>query len=527
MSDGLNTLLVGIDAACFPVLVPQFRTDDLPTLQRLFETSGELESQIPPWTASAWPSVYTGMNPGKHGVFDFLSFDGYDWDVVSSTHVRRRFLWELLDLHGYRSVVVNAPVTAPPRPFDGALVPGYMAPESPACHPEGLLDDIEAAIGTYEVYGDADSATDRVRSRGEAFRYLADRFDPAFGFLQFQWTDTICHERPGDTDALGAVYRAVDEQIAETLDACEPRNVVVVSDHGIGPYSGFEFRVNEFLAEHGYVTVRRGGDGMPTWADTRDTRLRQGAETTRPTARLLDRLAASAATDGLTSQRLGSLFEAMGLRSFVLDHVPTSTVSAATEQVDFARSRAYMRSRTECGVRLNVEGREPDGVVPQSAYDDERRAIIELLRDATCPDGSPVFEAVVPREEVLYGPEAHRAVDIVTVPTGFDQFLSARLGGGVFDQPSEPWNHKRMGVIAARGPDIDESASLANASLFDVAPTVLATFGVPADADMDGRTLPIVDDAGEREYPAHETDAPTESAPETVAQRLSDLGYIE
>jgi hypothetical protein len=44
---------------------------------------------------------------------------------------------------------------------------------------------------------------------------------------------------------------------------------------------------------------------------------------------------------------------------------------------------------------------------------------------------------------------------------------------------------------------------------------------------MDGRTLPIVADAGEREYPAHETDATTESAPEAVAQRLSDLGYIE
>src|SRR6056297_3263946 len=181
MDDGssLQTLLVGIDAACDRVLAPLFDDDEIPTLESIYRngTSGPLESQIPPWTASAWPSLYTGMNPGKHGVYGFLTFDGYDWDVVNATNVRERTLWELLDYHGKSSVVVNAPVTHPPGEIDGAIVPGYTAPEDPDCHPDGLLEDIRDEIGQYRVYAPRD-AEGRVRvewyeqlvgMRGEAF----------------------------------------------------------------------------------------------------------------------------------------------------------------------------------------------------------------------------------------------------------------------------------------------------------------------------------------------------------------------
>ncbi|ELY54810.1 alkaline phosphatase family protein, partial [Natronococcus jeotgali] len=151
--DGLRLLVIGLDAGCRPILEPLFEAGVTPTLRGLFEagTSGPLESQIPPWTASAWPSLYTGKNPGKHGVFDFLSFDGYDWTVVNATHVRERPVWELLSDHGRSSVVVNLPVTHPAREFDGALIPGMTAPEEPDCHPEGILEDVEKACGEYRI----------------------------------------------------------------------------------------------------------------------------------------------------------------------------------------------------------------------------------------------------------------------------------------------------------------------------------------------------------------------------------------
>ena len=545
----METLLVGIDAACAPVLSDLAGMNaEIPTLRGLLEegASGPLESQIPPWTASAWPSLFTGTNPGKHGIFSFLAFEGYDWDVVNATHLREPALWELLDSRGLSSVVVNVPVTHPPRSFSGALIPGYTAPENPACHPEGVLDEVRQEIGSYRVYpphegaSDADRSEmvanyrDLVRTRGEAFRLLADRYDPDFGFVQFQATDSVFHERPGDMEAVRAVYEAVDDEIRETLDACEPRNTLVTSDHGIGRYDGYEFRVNEFLREAGYVETKRGGEsGMPAWGP-----IRNGKGDDDPA--VLERAMALAATVGVTSQRVGGVVERLGLTDLVLDVVPQGMIRAGTEQVDFPNSRAYMRERIELGIRINLEGREPNGIVPETEYEAIREDLIARLRGVRTPDGEPVFERVVPRETVFHGPAAGEAVDVVTVPREFDQFLSATLAGERFGPPTEPYNHKLAGIVAVHGEDVDTDAAASaetdgidgiggidGAHLFDIAPTVLATLSLPRGEHMDGDVLPIVESADEAAYPAIDRGERVATDDGGVERRLSDLGYIE
>ncbi|RQH00510.1 alkaline phosphatase family protein [Natrarchaeobius oligotrophus] len=537
MNDGssLRTLLVGIDAACDRVLAPLFEDDAVPTLESIYRdgTSGSLESQIPPWTASAWPSLYTGMNPGKHGVFGFLSFDGYDWDVVNATDVRERTLWELLDRHGITSVVVNVPVTHPPRAFDGALIPGYTAPENPDCHPDGLLADVRDAIGEYRVYPDEDAAdlgaaySDCVRMRGEAFRYLADRYDPEFGFLEFQATDSIFHEEPENEGAIRSIYRELDSQLEAILEEHEPDNVVVASDHGMGPYGGTEFRVNEFLRDEGFVEIRRGGDGMPTWATVRDGALKDGVDAGEYEPGFGERAMAGAAAVGLTSQRIAGVLERLGLDGVVAKRAPSRLVSAGATQVDFPASAAYVRSRIELGVRINLEGREPNGVVPAEEYEVVRTQLIDALRSVTTPEGEPLFESVRPREEYFHGPESENAVDVVTVPTEFEHFLSASLRGERFGPPTEPWNHKLQGTFAARGRDVDHAAGVGDPHLFDVAPTVLATLGVPFDERMDGRPLPCVDAPNSRSYPRFDGASSVSTDDEAVERRLADLGYLE
>lgn len=429
-------------------------------------------------------------------------------------------------------------MTAPPRPFDGALVPGYIAPESPTCHPPGLLADVRDAVGDYRVYP-PDPSTDAervewygrlVEMRGNAFRYLVDRFEPSFGFLQFQQTDTVIHELPGDREALRAVYAAVDRQVERVLAECDPDCVVVVSDHGTGPYDGYEFRVNEFLADRGFVASKRGGEGMPSWASISRKRIRAGEPGGDRERSLSERLFAAGARVGLTSQRLARLVDRLDLTDVVLDVVPPDVVRAATEQVDFGVSTAYMRSRTELGVRLNLEGREPTGVVPPDEYERVRSEVVEALRSARTPDGDPVFEAVLPRETVFEGPYVDRAVDVVTVPAGFDHYLSASLRGSLFDAPSESWNHKLAGVVALAGDRVDPGRGVGDAHLFDVAPTVLSTLGVPPSTRMEGSVLPCVDPVADEEYPAFvDVDGADREASldADLESRLADLGYLE
>ena len=536
----MRTLVVGLDGACLPVLKPMMDDEVLPNIATFHNRSAvaPLESQLPPWTPSAWPSMYTGVNPGKHGVYDFLHFDGYDWDVVNRSHVKEHAVWELLSMEGYRSVVLNVPVTSPPREFDGVLIPGYTGPENPDCHPPDVWDELERELGEYRLYneslGNGASEQERkrgyeqlTRMRGAAFRYLVDEYDPDFGFVQFQQCDTVYHEFPGEEETIRRVYSAVDTEVGKIIDTCNPDVTLLISDHGIGPMKGREFRVNSYLRDESFLTTTAGEGGMPSWKSISRNRLRHGEVSDSVERAPVERALALAARVGITSQRMGTVLQRLGLDDHVREIVPMDIVRAGSEQVDFASSTAYMRSRTEMGVRLNVEGREPEGIIPDSEYEQIREDVIESLKRVTTPSGDPVFERVRPCEAVFDGPYLEDAPDIVTVPDRFEHYLSASVREETFAEPNEPWEHKLEGVVMAAGDGIDPETDLSDAHLFDITPTILATFELPVGERMDGKPLPIVEPTGTVEYPSFDRDSVVMTDDSDVEQRLADLGYLE
>lgn len=533
----MQVLVIGLDGVSESILEPMLADGQLPSLAAIHDrgTTGPLESILPPWTPSAWPSLFTGVNPGKHGVYDFLHFDGYDWNIVNRTHVKEYAIWELLSERGFTSVVLNVPVTHPPRSFDGVLVPGYVGPDHPACHPA----EVEELVGIgedYAVYGSTldSTASDEtigdelerlVDLRKTAFCQLVTHSAPDFGFVQFQATDTVFHDCPDADEIIRSVFTAVDRAIGVILETCNPELVLVVSDHGMGRMEGYEFRVNDYLREHGYLETTPEGGGMPSWqslARENTDAIADGALTTTAKSAL-----ELAARFGVTAQRVGWLLRTLRLKHAVMDAIPVDVIRAGTEQVDFAASMAYMRTRTEMGVRLNLKGREPTGVISPAEYDAVRSEVITLLEAATTPTDNPVFDAVIPREAVFNGPYLEDAPDIITVPHEFNHFLVANIKGDIFGEPTEPWEHKRNGLVMASGQCVDPHQSLGDAHLFDIAPTILAAFGLPICNRMDGTPLPIVDQTERTAYPAFEPKGHVETNDALVEERLGALGYLE
>lgn len=108
-----------------------------------------------------------------------------------------------------------------------------------------------------------------------------------------------------------------------------------------------------------------------------------------------------------------------------------------------------------------------------------------------------------------------------------------RVGHG----PAADW-HDRFGVLVLHGPDIRRGVTVADASVLDVTPTILALYGMPVGEDMDGRVL---DEAIEpsflashpvRRVPTYERGTrqasvvePTAADDELVA-KLQALGYV-
>ena len=73
----LKLLVLGLDGATWDVMTPMMEQGELPHLARLVAegASGPLLSTIPPVTAPAWSSFMTGLNPGKHGIFQWRTYD--------------------------------------------------------------------------------------------------------------------------------------------------------------------------------------------------------------------------------------------------------------------------------------------------------------------------------------------------------------------------------------------------------------------------------------------------------------------
>ncbi|HQO21394.1 MAG TPA: alkaline phosphatase family protein, partial [Acidobacteriota bacterium] len=86
-----RVIVVGWDGATWDLLMPLIERGVCPVLGQLAGESayGPLRSTIPPVTAPSWITMATGVNPGRHGCFDFNKADGalsrirplQSWDI--------------------------------------------------------------------------------------------------------------------------------------------------------------------------------------------------------------------------------------------------------------------------------------------------------------------------------------------------------------------------------------------------------------------------------------------------------------
>jgi len=547
-----RTVVVGFDALDFEYL-DAFEAS-LPNFSALRKDGVEapLRSTFPPWTASAWPSMYTGTDPSHHGVYNFFHHEaGYRDELVDRNRVDAPAIWNYLSALGEPTVALNVPVTHPAEPVAGALVPGYLAHEDATGHPEGVREELSDAVGEpYRIYSSTetgddgasklDGYLDLIEMRGAAAEYLLDAYEWRVAVVQVQKTDAVFHNFD-DRESFRRVYERADELLGRVLDVAGDANVVVCSDHGIGPVDGYSVYVNELLREKGFVTA--GSDvSNPTLAsekstltgadDADDTGTRVGSTGPRIGSTVTARAASASASAldavGVTPGDVYRLACRLGVGELLTDALPDEAVSAASEDVDRRASAAYCRG-TELGVRVNLAGREADGVVPPDEYEQVRDELIGLLSSLRTPEGDPVFEWVRRREAVYDGPHADRACDVLFAPTEMNHVVRPNLVGDRF-VPLDDHGHKRDGVFLASGPAFDDDADLDRPSLTDVAPVALAAAGRDVPERMTGRVPDgLLDrpvsraDFGDVPYGS---DAVDREADGSVERRLSDLGYI-
>jgi predicted AlkP superfamily phosphohydrolase/phosphomutase len=545
MTDGdrTPTVVLGFDALSEQYLdtfeVPNF--DSL----RTAGTEAPLESTFPPWTGSAWPSMYTGMDPSGHGVYSFFDFDGRtpaEADLITRGSVKSPALWDYLSFLDIPSIVLNIPVTHPAERINGVLVPGYLAPEETSGYPEGIREELSTAIDEeYHIYADSERTiapwsveglVELIEMRRSAAKWLLEAYDWELAVVQVQKTDTVFHQF-NNVSAFEQVYAAADRFVSMILDTVGTNaNVIVCSDHGIGPTSGYKIYVNEVLRRHGFVSITTSGE-TPTLERHKNRLVTPDTVVSTDDPSMSKNVISAIHTvlryGGVTVGDVYAVARKLGIDS-VLSSVLTDEMRATLNQsVDWNRSRAYCRNAAELGIRINLKGREPRGVVSQSEYEEVRSRLIRVLSELTVPDGTPAFEFVTRREDVYSGPFTEYACDVVFMPSSMNNVVAANILGREFIS-IDSFNHKRAGVFIADGPDVDTSTELGQLSLTDVAPITMALLGCDVPERMTGD---VPDGLVDREISKREygdvrfgTATSSQTKDDQVEKLLDELGYL-
>jgi predicted AlkP superfamily phosphohydrolase/phosphomutase len=141
-----------------PGLAERFMAEGkLPNLKRLAEQGSyrRLRTTFPALSPVAWSTFATGVNPGKHNIFDFLNRDLKTYvPELSSSKVRppERVLrlgrwriplsrpsvemrrksepfWKILGRHSIGCTILRVPITFPPDHFNGRLLSAMCTPD--------------------------------------------------------------------------------------------------------------------------------------------------------------------------------------------------------------------------------------------------------------------------------------------------------------------------------------------------------------------------------------------------------------
>lgn len=515
--DKLNNnkvVIIGLDGATFDLITPWVKEGRLPVLARLMQegASGNLKSTIPFNSAVAWSSFITGKNPGKHGIFDFRyrSQNSYDMKFINSLHRNGKSLWKLLSEAGKKVVVFNVPVTYPTEEVNGCLISGLTAPEvnENIFYPRDLFKEVVSKAGMFTI---RPFARDHIRlnrfdrvfkemvsvveQHFKVVNYLFENKEWDFFCAVFGTTDHVQHffwhlmdqNHPFHNPSLGAlygecvfkIYKRLDEMVgafAERLD--KNTTVIIMSDHGAGANGDKAFYLNNWLAYEGLLAYK----DVSITCNKKSGLLKKGI---------------------LLAKKYVPRKYKNKLRN-----IPWLTSKVETvywdPRIDWSRTKAFSYD-TFGLIWVNLKSRELEGIVEDGKeYEEVRNKIIERALNYTDPaSGERVFSKAFKKEDIYCGEEIDFAPDIILVQKDRQYmypYRSSHLSNNkspiesftmekTKNNPVQTASHLINGIIAMKGLPVRPGISILDASIIDIAPTVLYLMGIPVPADMDGKVL--------------------------------------
>ncbi len=465
-------LVIGIDGATFDVIKPMVKEGKLPTIAKLMKEGiySELFSTYPSVTCTAWPSLTTGKNPGKHGIIDWHYYrKDYTEHFYNGADIRGKRFWDYLSDRKIKCFIINVPITYPPYKINGIMISGFpsVGEKVQFTYPEELKEELMK--DNYEI----DSVNRQEISDRDFFRQIIHleekRKNVSIKLMKNKkWDMFFVVFRPEplqnrfwvtNMKAIEKVYEITDRQISELIEcAGENTDIIVLSDHGFGRTPKYNFYLNRWLADNRYMKmIGKKNKKLP-----------------------IDKMYRI-----LVKLGLGRLKYLAGKKIRSMRFINYS------KDVEWERSACFGRCSEETGfIYLNKTGRFDRGIVNKENVEKIKNEIKNKLINLKYK-GLKVIEKIWDGKETYHGLEI--APDLIFKINGEFRGLEVYENEQFVEIPKKDrksW-HEFEGIFIAAGPSIKKIGEIEQKKIVDIAPTILDFYKIKTPKDMDGRTIKI------------------------------------
>lgn len=491
-----RVLVIGIDALD-AVMLSKYEAE-LPNLSRLKRGGPEikLESVQPPDSDTAWASIYTGLNPAKHGIVHFVDPLEKAYLLAAETkdnkNLRHNTYWDRAGKSGRKVCVILPHLGYPIWSVNGVMIgrsAGNIQAFPPSIARQHDLSKLSNVAGGFpgrakELKRFVAAHKRLISDEAEFGLEMLGQYEWDLFFIYFSSLDIIQHflwkycdeddpTYPGDNpykETIKDFYKLCDDIVGKFISRVEPETaVVVLSDHGHGRRPTKLVNLNEFLRQHGLLVARAGG--------------RLG----RARVNVIENLKKY-------MLRFVNKYELGGFAQKIMRLLPgVRKVYTSPSSIDWQRTTACLsdlsgiKAYSYGGIIISqdkVKGKE---------YEELRSWLLKELSAMKDPEtGDKLMNWAVRREELYQGQYISSYPDIIfelKEDYGAGWAVYDSLVGPGYAHSFVPGSHKAASPVVLMANLGDRQVARQEMTLMDFAPSILDLLGVEGDNNFDGRSI--------------------------------------
>ncbi len=467
-----KVFVLGIDGA-FPEFFFGEWLDELPNIKNLIENGGyaKLNSTIPPLSAVAWSSIYTGKSPADTGIFEYIyrkNFSYNDVHIITSKNLNEKTVWQIASENNKRSIICYLILTWPIKSFNGYSIGDSLAPSEEdiqSIYPKELKEEIkevlkEIPLSNFSEFRNASKGSNfREISKEEVIEGIYNLTEKQIEVMKYmiknkQWdlffgivgtSDRMNHafwrymdkghrkyEKGSKFEnTLKDYYKFVDKKLGELMALLDKdTKIIILSDHGI---TRMHTRINltDWLIKKGYMVLKEP--------------IKEKCEF-----------------------KFG--------------------------MVDWKKTKVFAIGAYEGQIFINLKDREPEGIVEKKDYDEIIEELADKLKQIRGDDGKILDTKIFKKRDYFIGKCRDIAPDIVVY---FDNLHygcnNSLIGNETLWSPntakgSDDACHSKQGIFIIKN-GVFKNKNLREIDVLDVAPTILNELDIKIPEDMKGKII--------------------------------------